>query len=95
MWNFLKHTSLLLDGVVKALANLPNDEEKASARHTLRCQSKRTASLNKLTRNITMSTAKNVPFVTDKDGKLFPGLLLYLMEGVLPMLKVYMKNVTM
>ena len=95
MWSFLDHTSLLVDGVVKALANLPNDEEKASARHTLRCQSKRIASLNKLTRNITMSTAKNVPFVTNENGELFPGLLLYLMEGILPMLKVYMNNVTM
>ena len=36
-----------------------------------------------------MSTAKNIPYVTTKDGELFPGLLLYLMEGILPMLKVH------
>ena len=37
-----------------------------------------------------MSTARNILYVTDKDGELIPGLLLYLMDGVMPMLKVRM-----
>ena len=88
MWSYLEHISSLLDGVLQALANLPNDEQKASARQNLTSQSTRIRQ-NKLTRNITMSTAKNVPFVTNENGELFPGLLLYLMEGILPMLKVH------
>ena len=88
MWSFLDHVSSLLDGVVIALANLPNDKEKASARCDFTFQSTRIRQ-NKLTKSVTRSTAKSVPFVTNRNGELFPGLLLYLMEGILPMLKVY------
>ena len=91
MWSFLEHISLLLDGVYKALVNLPNDEEKASARCNLTSQCKR-ISKNKQKRTKTISAAKDVPFVTDKNGELLPGLLLYVLEGILPMLKVHTYN---
>ena len=89
MWNYLEHISLLLEGVVKALNNLPGSE-MTTAKHNLTSHSIRMSrnkqGIRKRTR--TMSTAKNIPYVTGKDGELIPGLLLYLMEGILPTLKV-------
>lgn len=81
-----------MDGVVKALTNLP-DSELASAKHNLTSQSTR---INRdkqgfRKRTKTMSNQKDIQYVTNKDGELIPGLLLYLMEGILPMLKVYMQ----
>ena len=89
MWSFLEHISLLLNGVVKALINLPKSEI-ASAKENLTSRSSRIYRDKKGIRKRakTMSTQKNIPFVTGKDGELVPGLLIYLMEGVLPMLKV-------
>ena len=86
MWSFLKHISSLLDGVYEALVELPN-EQKASARRNLTSQSKR-ISKNEQNRSKTISAAKDIQFVTDKNGELLPGLLLYVVEGILPMLKV-------
>ena len=89
MWCYLEHTSLILEGVVMALNNLP-PSEVPSVKHNLTSKSVR-ISRNKQgirRRTKTMSTARNILYVTDKDGELIPGLLLYLMEGVMPMLKV-------
>ena len=91
MWCYLEHTSLILEGVVKALNNLPPSEVQ-SAKFSLTAKSVR-MSRNKRgirRRTKTMSTARNILYVTDKDGELIPGLLLYLMDGVMPMLKVCM-----
>ena len=81
---------MLLEGVVKALINLPSSEVTA-AKHNLTSHSVRMSRNRQGIRKRakTMSTAKNIPYVTDKDGELIPGLLLYLMEGILPMLKVH------
>ena len=89
MWIYLEHTSLILEGVVKALNNLP-PSEVPQAKYSLTSKSVR-MSRNKQgirRRTKTMCTTRNILYVTDKDGELFPGLLLYLMEGVMPMLKV-------
>ena len=89
MWRFLEHISLLLNGVVKALINLPNSEI-ASAKKNLTSRSSRMYRDKKgiRKRTKTMSAQQNIPFVTGKDGELVPGLLIYLMEGILPMLTV-------
>ena len=92
IWSFLEHISLLLDGVVKALMGLPSSQ-LASAKHNLTSRSTR-IDRNKQgirRRTKTMSNQKDIPYVTGTDGELFPGLLLYLMEGILPMLKVQFK----
>ena len=90
LWDYLEHVSLLLDGVVKALVNLPSSQI-ASARENLTSRSTiiRRDPQGFRQRAKTMSNQKNIPFVTSKDGELIPGLLIYLMEGILPMLKVH------
>ena len=32
----------------------------------------------------------NIPYVTNANGELIPGVLVYVMEGVLPLIKVWM-----
>ena len=96
MWEYLEHVSLLLEGVVKALINLPSSQI-ASAKENL---SSRATIIRRdpqgfRQRAKTMSNQKNIPFVTNKDGELIPGLLIYLMEGILPMLKVKTTLLTM
>ena len=80
---------MLLEGVVKALNNLPTSQIP-SAKFNLTSKSVRVCrskqGIRKRTK--TMSNASNILYVTDKDGELIPGLLIYLMEGILPMLKV-------
>jgi len=88
MWCYLEHISLILKGVVKALNNLPPSEIQ-SAKFSLTAKSVRMFR-GIIKRSKTMSTARNILYVTDKDGELIPGLLLYLMDGVMPMLKVRM-----
>lgn len=90
----MDHISGLLGGVVNALGNLPNSEI-ASAKHNLRSKATRIMQKNEQgirKRTKTMSNQKGIPFVTEKDGELIPGLLVYVMEGVLPLLKVYMRT---
>ena len=89
MWSYLEHVSLLLEGIVKALDHLPKSELPAAksnltSRSVRVCRNKQ--GIRRRTK--TMSTVKNIVFVTDKSGELIPGLLIYLMEGVMPMLKV-------
>ena len=85
MWSYLEHTNLILEGVVKALNNLPPNEIPL-AKSSLTSRSLRIS--QSIRRTKTISTTRNIPYVTDKDGKLIPGLLLYLMDGVIPVLKV-------
>ena len=89
MWDYLEHVSLLLDGVVKALDNLPSSQI-ASAKENLTSRATviRRDPQGFRQRAKTMSNQKNIPFVTNTDGELIPGLLIYIMEGILPMLKV-------
>ena len=89
MLNSLEHISLLLDGTVKALRNLPSSQILL-ARQSLTCQSMKISrdKEGRKTNDIT-STATNVPFVTNKDGIITPGLLPYVFEGVIPRLQVH------
>jgi len=84
MWTYLEHISLLLEGVTKALQNLPPDQ-LFEAKHNLTTHSIRFKHGQKTK---TVTTAYNIPFVTDEKGEIAPGVLLYIMEGILPMLKV-------
>ena len=84
MWSFLEHISLLLEGVVKALKGLPLDQV-LEAKYQLTTQTLRIKH-GSVTKAVTV--AKNIPFVSDEKGEIVPGLLLYIMEGILPMLKV-------
>ena len=84
MWSYLEHVSLLLKGVTRTLQDLPPDQA-FEAKHRLTTQSLRLKH-GRIAKAIT--AAQNIPFVTDEKGEITPGILLYLMEGVLPMLKV-------
>ena len=86
---FLEHTSLLLDGTVKALRSLP-DSQISVARQSLTRQPLR-MSRDKKGRRIAIritSSTKNIPYVTNKDGILATGLLPYVIKGIIPILKV-------
>lgn len=84
MWSYLEHISLLLEGVTRALQDLPSDQV-FETKHRLTTQSLRLKH-GHVAKAIT--AAQNIPFVTDEKGEVTPGVLLYIMEGVLPMLKV-------
>ena len=76
---------MLLEGVIRALQDLPADQV-FEAKHQLTTQSLRLKKHGQAIKAIT--AAHNIPFITDEKGELAPGILLYIIEGVLPMLKV-------
>ena len=87
--NFLVYTSSLLDGTVKALRSLP-DSQISLARQSLMRQPLRMSrdkEGRRIVINITSST-KDIPYVTNEDGILVAGLLPYVIEGIIPILKV-------
>ena len=92
VWTYLEHIRILLDGIVSALKGLPASEA-ALARSSLNARSvkfkcrgdDRSGSRKRVGAT---SAVTNVPFVTNREGQLAPGLLIYLMEGILPMLTV-------
>ena len=92
MWSYLEHTSVVLEGVVKALSSL-DKSEVTTAKGNLSSRSVRTRRNKQgmLVRRRTKTMCGAILYVTDKDGRLIPGLLIYLMEGIMPMLKVYEK----
>lgn len=95
MWVYLEHTSLMLEGVVKALNNLPSSEVQSVKSNLTSNSIRRRQNEQGIRREAkTISTPRNILHVTDEDGKLIPGLLMYLMEGVMPMLKVH-KHIAM
>lgn len=89
MWSYMEHTSLVLEGVVKAL-NALDTNEATSAKSNLTSRSVRTRRNKQgmLVRRRTKTMCGGILYVTNKDGELIPGLLIYLMEGIMPMLKV-------
>ena len=89
MWSFLEQTNLLVDGLVKALVNIP-ESKIASSKHILTCRSMRLSQHKQgMRKTAAKSTASNVLHVIDENGELIPGFLTYLMEGILPMFKVF------
>ena len=86
MWRFLENTSLLIHGIVKALKNphrLITRDNPAS--HSMRKSQSKQGIRKKLERK---STVMNIVRVTDADGQLMPEIFEYLVEAILPMLKV-------
>ena len=76
---------MLLEGVIRTLQELPADQV-FEAKHQLTTQSLRLKKHGRVIK--AMTVAQNIPFVTDEKGEIRPGILLYIMEGVLTMLKV-------
>ena len=82
MWRYLEHVSLLLEGVTRLLRHLSPDKV-LEAKQQLTTKSLKHGHIDK-----TMTTTQNIPFVTNEKGEIAPGILLYVTEGVLPILKV-------
>jgi len=93
MWSYLEHTSDVLNGIVRALQCLKDDNEKLAVQRSL------TSEFVKLSdqpgsRVAAKTTAIDISYVTNKNGEIIPGLLVYIMEGVLPLLQVLSHIVT-
>ena len=89
MWNFLEQTSFLLDGLVKALVDLPKSKITLT-KGILTCKSiQMSGNKQRIRKQTPKSTASDLlSHVIDENGELVPGLLTYLIEGALPILEV-------
>ena len=86
MWSYLEHVSLLLKGVTETLMELnllPN--KVVEAKQLLTCQSLE-LKIGYTVKAIT--TTHYIQYVTNEERQVLPGILVYVTEGVLPMLKV-------
>ena len=83
MWSYLEHVSSLLEGLTKTLKGLPSDQ-MVKAKHLLTTQS-----VEHTIKPI--ATTQEISSVTNEKKEIAPGILLYVIEGILPMLKVYKK----
>ena len=90
MWSYLEQISDVLNGTVRALRCLKDDNEKRVVQQSLTSEFvKLSSSKDHLGSRITAkTTAVDIPHVTNKNGEIIPGLLVYIMEGVLPLLEV-------
>ena len=84
MWSYLEHVSLLLKGVTETLKEL-NDLPPNQAKQLLTCQS---LELKHGHTAKVITTTHYIQYVTNEEREVLPGILLYVTEGVLPMLKV-------
>ena len=82
MWSYLEHVSLLVEGVTRLLQYLSPDKV-LEAKQQLTTKSLKHGNIDKA-----ITTTQTIPFVTNEKGEIAPGILLYVTEGVLPMLKV-------
>ncbi|XP_065883200.1 inositol 1,4,5-trisphosphate-gated calcium channel ITPR1-like isoform X2 [Dysidea avara] len=91
MWSYLEQISDVLNGTVRALRCLKDDNEKRVVQQSLTSEFvKLSSSKDHLGSRITAkTTAVDIPHVTNKNGEIIPGLLVYIMEGVLPLLEVF------
>ena len=84
MWSYLEHVSLLLEAVTRILQHLSHDKMLEAKQHlTTKSLKQKPGHTDKA-----FTTTLNIPFVTNEKGEILPGILLYVTEGVLPMLKV-------
>ena len=88
MWSYLEHVSLLLEGLTRILQDLSLDKVFEAK------QQLTTPSLKLKHGHIAkpITTIQNIPFVTNEKGEIAPGILLYVTDGILPMLKVKIIN---
>ena len=92
IWTYLEHITDLLNGTVSALKCIKDDTEIAKVNISLTIDFHKLSVYNDDTeyKVIARTTAINIPHVTNQNGEVLPGLLIYIMEGVLPLLKVFL-----
>ena len=86
MWNYLEQVSLLVEDLTKTLKDLTSDQ-MVEVKHLPTTQS-----LEHIIKQIT--TTQDVSSVTNQKKEIAAGIL-YVTEGILPMLKVYIKLLNM
>lgn len=90
MWGYLEHINTLLRGIVRVMSNLPKAQVlsvKVNNNTELRRRTVRKTDIAAEHEKIVTSHC-NIPYVTNVNGELIPGLLVYVMEGILPLIKV-------
>jgi len=95
MWCYLEHANILLNGIVRVMSNLPKaqvahmklNNDSQLRRRTIRRIDTDTE-FTKEHEQIVISHS-NIPYVTNANGELIPGVLIYIMEGILPLIKVW------
>lgn len=91
MWGYLEHINSLLDGIIRILSNLPKAQVafmKLTSNSQLRRRTRKIGGGAQHDKGNVVTTHFNVPYVTNTNGELIPGVLEYVMEGVLPLIKV-------
>ena len=79
MWKYLEHINITLNGVVRVMRTLSRSEVVSLTLRKNACF---------VGQKKIVSSHCSIPFVTNQDGEIDPGVLLYVLEGVLPLLKV-------
>ena len=96
MWQYLKDINILLNEIVRVTSNLPKAQVAQAMKMSCSSQLRRTIG-RKVAAGAGYSTESdkmiishsNAPCVTNANGELIPGVLMYIMEGALPMIKVW------
>ncbi|XP_065910466.1 inositol 1,4,5-trisphosphate-gated calcium channel ITPR1-like [Dysidea avara] len=87
MWKYLEHVNIMLNGVVQVIMDLPRSEVVplilSNNPHICRRVKSLTGHKNAKT------SQYNVPFVTNQDGELNSNVLIYVLEGIVPLIKGY------
>ncbi|XP_065894275.1 inositol 1,4,5-trisphosphate-gated calcium channel ITPR1-like isoform X2 [Dysidea avara] len=86
MWMYLEKVHIMLDGVVKVIKDLKRSEVTSLILSNNGHISRREKST---TEHNCMTSHCNIPFVTNQDGELMPDVLIYVFEGVLPLIQAY------
>ena len=94
MWRYLEHINIVLNGIIRILSNLSKTQVasmKLASNQQLRRRATKRVHIDgdhgKEYGKVVTSHA-NIPYVTNANGELIPGVLQYIMEGVLPLIKV-------
>ena len=86
MWKYLEHINIILNGVVQVMRDLPRSEVVYLASSNNLGISRGVK--NAIEQQKIMTSHRSIPFVTNQDGELDPGVLVYVLEGILPLIKV-------
>ena len=96
MWCYLEHINIVLGGIVRVMSSLTSEQagsvkliSNSQLRKKIICKKIDTdTDHNEGSKDIIISHS-NIPYVTNANGELIPGVLVYIMEGALPLIKVW------
>ena len=96
MWCYLEHINIVLSGIIRVMNSLTNAQvasvkliSNSQLRKKIVCKKVDAATdCNEGSKDIVTSHS-NILYVTNANGELIPGVLVYIMEGALPLIKVW------